>query len=307
MPAGIGDYYQILTNGFGVDANGVLSGGYNVLCEGWWKFTILPSDLSVIRNLLMFDDNLVMIASPIINSGLFGYRAGQKLQEKADFIEYIENDPAEVPSDAPVDTPYSPPWVVEDDWTYIEDTFDDGYDSFWDTDFTSNWTRMEYPPGSGSYAAVEGASTTRVLKDSLSIAGDFQFEIEIRLGADQLGANKSIHIELHSAAGVMHTVYYVNADLRWVSVDNSGLNYAQLNNVAVSDSAYQSIYVMFKRVSGVLTAYHKTEWASSWVAFATTNSFDPTITEIHVDGATNNGIGMFRLQSDDSSFPNTPS
>jgi hypothetical protein len=44
---------------------------------------------SCIRTLLKFDDMLVMVTSVDLGNGLMGYRAGQKIETKDDFIEFL--------------------------------------------------------------------------------------------------------------------------------------------------------------------------------------------------------------------------
>ena len=47
-----------------------------------------PSDAKCIRTLLKFDDMLIMLSSPAVNNGIFGFRDGQELKSTDDFIEF---------------------------------------------------------------------------------------------------------------------------------------------------------------------------------------------------------------------------
>lgn len=87
MSAGIGDYAQVLLNG-NWDSSGDLSEGYTQLCGGWWTFEQVPAQ-NCIRNMLMFDDMLVMLSNPDLNSGIMGYRSGQKIENSDDFITLL--------------------------------------------------------------------------------------------------------------------------------------------------------------------------------------------------------------------------
>lgn len=88
MAIGVGDYAQVLLNG-NWDGSGALSEPYTQLCGGWWTFSIVPADTNCIRNLLKFDDMLVMMSAPALNNGIMGYRAGQNIEDTTDFIELL--------------------------------------------------------------------------------------------------------------------------------------------------------------------------------------------------------------------------
>lgn len=88
MAIGIGDFSQTLLNG-NWSESGNLSDPYVQLCGGWWTFSVVPSDSNCIRNLLKFDDMLIMLTTPVINNGIMGYRAGQKIEDTGDFIELL--------------------------------------------------------------------------------------------------------------------------------------------------------------------------------------------------------------------------
>lgn len=41
-----------------------------------------------VRNLLKFDNMLIMLNSPAVNNGIMGFRSGQELKSSSDFIEF---------------------------------------------------------------------------------------------------------------------------------------------------------------------------------------------------------------------------
>ena len=85
--------------------------------------------------------------------------------------------------------------------TGIYDDFSNGvYNSFWDSDFTSNWSLNQYPPASGNYSSVKGSTGYSDLTDpTVSIGGDFNLEVGFILGADQIG-NTSHKLKLRDSS-----------------------------------------------------------------------------------------------------------
>jgi hypothetical protein len=304
MPIGVGDYAQVELNG-NWDSAGNLSEGYTQLCDGWWTFSLTPAERHCIRNLLKFDDNLVMLASPEVNSGIFGYRMGQELKNQSNFIEYIQNDSGPSAPSAPSLPEQKPVWL-NNGWTYIEDHFDGGvYDSWWNSDYTTDWTLSEMPSGSGDYAGVKGAAT----KDKLSAAGvtldnDFDLIGTIRTGLTNVGGNKSIFLRLEHGSNAVCQAGWKgdNEDISWWAVDNSELNFQERNTVAHSFQASDLIHVRITRESGLVKGYYKLNWEDSWTQFAYTfNNSNDLI--IYGEGCHEHGFAAFRFQSEDSDFP----
>jgi len=46
------------------------------------------STAKCIRNLLKFDNMLIMLNSPAVSNGIMGFRSGQELKSTTDFIEF---------------------------------------------------------------------------------------------------------------------------------------------------------------------------------------------------------------------------
>lgn len=308
MPAGVGDYAQVELNGY-FDGSGVASGGYCVLCDGWWTFSLVASERTLIKDMVLFDDNLVMLAPPAINSGIYGYRAGQELKDKSDFIEYIANDPGPTPPSPPPAPSDCPDWV-NSGWSYIEDDFDGGvYDSYWNSDFTSNNSLNQYPAGSYEYTAVRGSNG----EDQLTPVGtylenDFDLIMGVRCYDTNTGSNKSVHLTCKDSSNndIIDVSYVGNADdITLAAVDSNEANYQVRQDVSQAFSANMDVFLRIKKEGDTYTAYYKTDWEDSWTQFSYSVTISGGASPVYlvVDGADLHGVGMFRFQSEDADFP----
>jgi len=187
------------------------------------------------------------------------------------------------------------PWVYLN--TYIEDGFVGGYDGWWDSAFTNNWSLAVYD---GVDVAVRGGSggQDRLTPTGAGLSGDFDLRCTIKFYSSDTGTDKSIHFIIYEAetTNAVADLYWVGDELRFYAGYHRDI-------VSVPFSAWGEFDLRLVRTGSTITAYYDT--GSGWVAMA--NPIVGAYTgdyHLEVDGATYHSISKFKLQSD-SGFPTT--
>jgi len=187
--------------------------------------------------------------------------------------------------------------------TYIVDNFNSGApNSWWDTEFKTNWTAEELPPGSGDYTMVRGSTGLDQLTPANNLTDGFIFEATIKCGATNVGPNFSIHLHALNSSGVMQCGMYWEtniAKLRWFHT-----SYAIIKDQvsSVTFAAYKEIKVKIERspLSNTVTGYY--DIGAGWVAFINPQTISGSV-GIEVDGSQEHGFTEFDFWAGDG-FPN---
>ena len=185
--------------------------------------------------------------------------------------------------------------------SYIFDDFSGGvYDPWWNTDYTSTHSLVQYPPVSGYYVAVRGISDWRTLFPAGSSAcGDFDLKWQIVLGANN-NDNVSVHFALYDVTettGICELEWF-NGNIVW-----SWPLATSKDSVSAPFIQYQSYWLRLVRVGSTITAYY--DIGSGWVALSSPTTYSGCVT-VQEEGATRHGIGTFDFRAD-SGFPNSDS
>lgn len=179
--------------------------------------------------------------------------------------------------------------------TYILDNFDGAvYDSFWDSDFTSNWSLSELPPSGGDYTSIKGISGDNTLVSKAnSIGGDLRLDTTFRYGTTDSG-NKSTALSLYDQS---------DSEVVSIGIDPGGSDiiweHSALTQDSVSNpySQYATFKVRIEREGTTLTGYY--DIGSGWVAFSNPLTGVSGDLYLVVNGADNNGIKTFEFWAGD--------
>lgn len=185
--------------------------------------------------------------------------------------------------------------------SYIYDDFDDTVDTWWDSEFTGNWSRVELPPGSGEYAMVRGSDGEDQLTPNNNLVGDFILEAEIQGGASNAGSNVSIHLTILDSTGAEVCGLGWRAGdgpLRWYAPDLGTI----LDQVTILYSQYGTFKIKIERSGTSVTAYY--DIGAGWVQFSGTVTMSGTF-GLQVDGCDEHGFTYFDLWCE-SGFPYPP-
>lgn len=174
----------------------------------------------------------------------------------------------------------------------IYDDFNSGsYNSFWQSDFRSNWNLTQYPAASGNYVAVRGQNDDNDLTDStVDIGGDFNIEVGFTTGANNTG-NNSLKLELmpSGTSSLRFSMQLVPTQIR--------LEDSVTGTITQSIGAFTA-YTEYKlravRVGSTITFSY--DIGSGWVVW-TTKTWSGDFW-INVEGADLHGISYLDMEAD---------
>ena len=195
-----------------------------------------------------------------------------------------------------------PSWV-EDGWAYIEDPFAGEFDSWWNSEFTTDANKFELeerPVGSGSYVAVQNGNTSVQLTPAgISLTGDFILEMCFALADVNTGNISQKILVINSSTDAVETGF---------TYDPGTLTFDNIGSATVSYSPFRKVYCRLTRTSGVITAEYSVDNPYDWIAVTGSHSYSDAF-YLNAEGADNHGMGCFKFQAegvtpgDSSSFP----
>lgn len=176
--------------------------------------------------------------------------------------------------------------------SYIVDDFDTGSpDSWWDSEFKTNWTPTELPPASGDYVMVRGSDGTDQLTPANDLTNGFVFEMTMKCGATDVGPNHSIHIHVLDSSGVMQCGMYYRVDTGRINWFWSNFYVSKDEVTGIAYVPYQEIKVKVERAAGTdtVTGYYDLNDGNGWVAFSNPATVSGDV-GLEVDGCQEHGI-----------------
>lgn len=182
----------------------------------------------------------------------------------------------------------------------IYDDFSGGTkNSFWSDEFQDSYSLPQYPPGSGNYTAVRGASGDKNLTDrnyDSRIGGDFVLEFGIKFGENNTG-NTSERLLINRLSNPSSNWPILGWDSGYIEWPDSSTQ-----QVAYSFSQYDLLRLKMVRIGSSICAYYYD--GSSWVQVGSCLTMSEDF-YLQVNGADLHGIDYFNFTAE-YGFPTTP-